>query len=891
MRRLKQAAILFAALTLIGCGDTPEDDQDGGMTSDCEESAFDHPNVECEILDGSKVYAISGEITEDLTLEPVDGLLQLRGQVFVGNGSDETVLEIEPGTTILAGPGDPTFLTIRRNSDIMAEGTASDPIVMTPTGDDNSRGQWGGLIINGKAPLNTGDEAEGEGGTGFYGGDDPEDNSGVLKYVRVEYAGDQITSENELNGIAFQGVGSETTISHIQVHRNSDDGVEFFGGTAEAKYIYLTEEGDDSLDWTDGWRGKVQHVVIHQSADGEGDRGIEADNLEGSPTATPRTRPIISNMTIIGGGDGNTNEGVLFRRGTGVKLYNTLITNAGDACIDLDTEATYTFGYDGGSYTGDLTIQNSKVGGCAGGTFKNGDEDFTPPFTVSEWFNNWDSNIEGTPQFEDVANADYRPVQGSDAATTPGVQPSGDDFFDSTSYMGGVDPNDNWLEGWTIKPEEPGTIGETEPERNPGEESDNVECNDTGQTKLCAISGELTEDFTIEPLDGVTWQLQGQVFVGNGQDETVLTIEEGSEILAGPGDPTFLTIRRNSKIMAEGTKDAPIVMRPTDWETDKSRGQWGGLIINGKAPLNTGQEAEGEGGTGFYGGNDPEDNSGVLRYVRVEYAGDQITSENELNGIAFQGVGSETTIEYIQVHKNSDDGVEFFGGTAEAKYIYLTEEGDDSLDWTDGWRGKVQHVIIHQGTDDGDRGIEADNLEGSPTATPRTMPTISNMTVIGGGEGATNEGVLFRRGTGVKLYNTLITNAGDACIDLDTEATYTFGYDGGSYTGNLTIQNSKVGGCAGGTFKDGDEDFTPPFTVSEWFNNWDSNIEGEPQLTDIAGADYRPASGSDAANTQGVQPSGDDFFDSTSYIGGASPDSDWTDGWTTEPQTWGGGSN
>ncbi len=882
MRRLTQAAILFAALALIGCGGSTEPGDDAGTGGDCEDPAIDHPNVSCSVTNGTEIYAISGEITEDLTLSPVEGgVLQLQGQVFVGDGDNETVLEIEEGTTIQAGPGDPTFLAIRQNSDIMAEGSADAPIVMTPTGDDTSRGQWGGLIINGNAPLNTGDTATGEGGTGTYGGDDPKDNSGILKYVRVEYAGDLITSEEELNGIAFQGVGSETTISHIQVHRNSDDGVEFFGGTAEAKYLYLTEEADDSLDWTDGWQGKVQHVIIHQGND-DADRGIEADNLEANPTATPRSSPTISNMTVIG--SDASSEGVLFRRGTGVKLYNVLIGGANNGCVDLDTEETYLNGYSNGSYTGNLTIQNSKVGGC-GMNFTEDPDGFTPPFTVSEWYNNWDSNVIGAPELRDVANTDYRPASGSFAATTQGVQPQGDDFFDSTDYVGGTSPDEDWTDGWTLPPEDGGTIGESTT-REPGEHP-NVECSEVQNTNLCNITGEITEDLTIEPIDGVTWQLNDSVFVGNDTDETVLTIEEGTTLLAGPGgDPTFLSIRRNSKIMAEGTEDAPIVMTPTG--DDTSRGQWGGLIINGKAPLNTGDEATGEGGTGTYGGEEPDDNSGVLKYVRVEYAGDLITSEEELNGIAFQGVGSKTTISHIQVHRNSDDGVEFFGGTANAKYIYLTEEADDSLDWTDGWQGKVQYVIIHQGTDDGDRGIEADNLEADPTATPRSAPTIANMTIIG--TDATSEGVLFRRGTGINLYNTLITGSNNGCIDLDTEETYLNGYSGGSFNGNLTVKASKVGGC-GMNFTEDADGFTPPFTVSEWFNNWDSNIEGTPQLTDIAGFDYRPASGSDAATTQGMTPSGDDFFESTSFIGGTSPDEDWTEGWTIRPETWGGGSN
>ena len=167
-------------------------------------------------------------------------------------------------------------------------------------------------------------------------------------------------------------------------------------------------------------------------------------------------------------------------------------------------------------------------------------------------------------------------------------------------------------------------------------------------------------------------------------------------------------------------------------EGQKARGDWGGLIINGNAPINGCDEdlcsAEGEGSTGLYGGDNTEDNSGTLRYVRVEYAGTQFSEDNELNGIAFQGVGSGTTVEYIQVHMNADDGVEFYGGSVNVKYVVLTGIGDDSMDWTDGWNGKAQFVLAKQASDDGDNGIEADNNKANNDFEPRSNPTLANMT-------------------------------------------------------------------------------------------------------------------------------------------------------------------
>jgi len=201
----------------VGCGsvkDTAETPQTG--------------NLYCK----DNVCVLSGVIEED-TLLTADNQYILSGGVFIGNDIDPVTLTIEPGTTLYGESATDGFLSIRRNAQIIAEGTAEAPIVFTSSKEPGSRarGDWGGLIINGNAPINAcaddgADfcEALGEGGTGFYGGTDPEDSSGVLKYVRVEFAGTLISPDNELNGIAFLGVGSGTEVDFVQVHMNADDG-------------------------------------------------------------------------------------------------------------------------------------------------------------------------------------------------------------------------------------------------------------------------------------------------------------------------------------------------------------------------------------------------------------------------------------------------------------------------------------------------------------------------------------------------------------------------------------------------------------------------------------------------------------------------------------------
>ena len=222
------------------------------------------------------------------------------------------------------------------------------------------------------------------------------------------------------------------------------------------------------------------------------------------------------------------------------------------------------------------------------------------------------------------------------------------------------------------------------------------------------LSGEIAADMTLTA--DVSYLLRGAVFVADG---ATLTIEAGTTIYGEGATNGALVVARGGRLVADGAPDAPIVFTSDQEVGFRARGDWGGLIINGRAPLNIpGNEAEGEGGTGAYGGDDPADDSGVLRYVRVEFAGSELSPDNELNGVAFQGVGSGTVVDSVQVHLSKDDGVEFFGGTVDARRVVCTGIGDDSFDWTEGWTGRGQFWIARQRGDDADQGIEADSNAG-----------------------------------------------------------------------------------------------------------------------------------------------------------------------------------
>jgi len=385
---------------------------------------------------------------------------------------------------------------------------------------------------------------------------------------------------------------------------------------------------------------------------------------------------------------------------------------------------------------------------------------------------------------------------------------------------------------------------------------------DSGIPGSCIVGGTpITDDITLT--NETTWLIQGQLVVADGGS---VTIEPNTELVGGTlGDTDTFVVQQGGQVFAEGTVANPIVMRGP---LAQGRGEWGGLVINGRAPINGCAEgvdpctAQGEGNSGTYGGNDPHDSSGVLRYVVVANAGILFNEENELNGIAFQGVGDGTTVEFVQVHLNSDDGVEFFGGTVNARYLVLTGIGDDSLDWTQGWQGRVQYLVAKQYTDDGDQGIEGDNNGDANDSLPRALPVLANMTFVGNSN--TDIGWLIREGTGVNIANSIATGFGDACLDIDQQSTF-------DNEENLAIVNSIVGGC-GSSF---DDEAGDPFVVSDWFLGQAGNLDTDPLLDN-----YAPTSASPALMIGNV-PFTDSFFDNVDFAGAIrSADTDWTQGWT-----------
>jgi hypothetical protein len=283
----------------------------------------------------------TGTITEDITLE-ADTEYLLTGATIVSSG---VTLTIEPGTIIKAEAGPNVYLAIEQGAQIMAEGTASNPIIFTSNSTAPSAGDWGGIILLGRAPVNsvTGTStATSEIGNLPYGGNVADDNSGILRYVRVQYSGGAADGQSENNGFSFYGIGSGTTIEYIQAFEGADDGVEFFGGTVNANFVAVVNAQDDSIDWTEGYSGTLTNAYVLQG-NGVGDEAFECDgfNTDFTNASGEFSNPTVNNVTIESeSGSNDSTRGFLLRAGTQGTFTNILIIGKNTGISVDDDEAS-----------------------------------------------------------------------------------------------------------------------------------------------------------------------------------------------------------------------------------------------------------------------------------------------------------------------------------------------------------------------------------------------------------------------------------------------------------------------------------------------------------------------------------------------------------------------
>jgi Secretion system C-terminal sorting domain len=432
------------------------------------------------------------------------------------------------------------------------------------------------------------------------------------------------------------------------------------------------------------------------------------------------------------------------------------------------------------------------------------------------------------------------------------------------------------------------------------------------------VIAQTTVEVTTSITTNTTWtrnnvyKLRGFIFIRNG---ATLTIEPGTVIRGDKATRSTLIVTRGSKIIADGTRTEPIVF--TSGEANPRPGDWGGIVMLGRAATNTRfGNADGVGaiegdinsttgpdaGLGLYGGGDltggpvNDDNSGVLRFVRIEYPGVVISDGNEINGLTMGGVGSGTTIEYVQVSYCNDDAFEWFGGNVNAKYLISYRSVDDDFDTDFGYSGNVQFAFavrdpnLYDSAGNGvTHGFEADNDGQGSTRTPKTRPTFSNVTIVGPNELVTgntfNRGAFLRRNVEQGIFNSIIT--GNWRLDgirIDGQPTIDQ-----ATAGNLEVKNTIV--AVGGTIPAVTANIAT-FDAAAWMNTAAfGNRITTPALLALAGANnlnkpnLLPTAASPALTGASFTPAriAGPFFQKVGFVGAFGLENgainDWTCGW------------
>jgi hypothetical protein len=441
----------------------------------------------------------------------------------------------------------------------------------------------------------------------------------------------------------------------------------------------------------------------------------------------------------------------------------------------------------------------------------------------------------------------------------------------------------------------------------------------TGQPGAATISADITADRTFSA--ETTYTLGGFVHVANG---ATLTIEPGTTILGTQGSALF--VMRGAQIIANGTATAPIVFTSDQDEGSRKPGDWGGLIIVGNGVINRSGVVELEGtGTSatnpaidYAGGTNNADNSGSLRYVRVEFAGFGPAQNQELNSFTFAAVGSGTQIDFVQSLAGLDDSFEWFGGAVDARHLVSYESGDDHFDPSEGYVGRNQFLIAFQsdilepragaGSASGDpQGFEVDNCgsasgsgcdDGYDSA-PLTIPMFANFTLVGSGPIAEvtstsgGVGMVIRRGAGGYYVNGILARWPKAALSLrdsETEARYT---DGDLIVRNvLAVETGTTAGTNGPLFESGTGRFVIDSVAENLVKAADATLTtdellGIPNTPALAGLDFSLTTGA-AARTGGtgafsgaLATKGGTFITGTDYRGAWDPTgAKWWTGWT-----------
>ncbi len=397
-----------------------------------------------------------------------------------------------------------------------------------------------------------------------------------------------------------------------------------------------------------------------------------------------------------------------------------------------------------------------------------------------------------------------------------------------------------------------------------------------------------------------TWILDGMVFVNNG---STLTIEAGTIIKGKPGEgeaASALIVAKGAKITAIGTANKPIIFTALADDLNGSvaktdRGLWGGVILLGYGQLNTTPSTlniEGIPTTeprGQYGGNDDNDNSGTLKYISIRHCGTNIGADNEINGLTLGGVGSQTTIEYIEVFASNDDGFEFFGGMPQTKYLISAYCKDDAFDYDQGYRGKAQFWLAVQDPETGDRLGEFDGADEPENGAPFAIPEIYNATFIGN-DNAGKKTITFRANAGGKIFNSIVINQNKG-VDIEikegstTESSYKRLVSGDLKIENNIFFNIEDNTQTGVVKLNPDDAVSSAYltTSTDFLGNYVANAKNtfdiNPGISTPKISNWSPVPTADVTTNLAEYPS--TFFKTVAYKGAFDPNAEnWAKGWT-----------
>jgi hypothetical protein len=417
-----------------------------------------------------RVCSLPAQFTVSTTLPRVSGLLYaLYGRVDVGpdrgaapTGDPAVVLTIRPGVVVFAQTGT-SWLAVNRGNRLEAAGTAAAPIVFTSRENvlgltnDDSQGQWGGVVLLGRAPItdctvapaatpgsvNCERQTEGSVDPAYFGGATPNDNSGTIDYVQIRYSGYVLSGNSELQSLTLGGVGSGTKIDHFHSHNSSDDGFENFGGRANMRHVVVTGADDDTIDADTGYQGTIQYVLAVQKTSGAPDSMIELDSANALEDNTPRTFLKLANFTFVHRNlaSGN-NAAMLFRGKADATLVNGVVTSS-MACLRLSGANILTA--DAPNQKIGPPLFNSVAMQCAGAGAFLGSSGVTNQ-QVSDVFT---AGANNNAAFTSTLASTF--VNGANETAVVAIDPKTvDAAFDTTTYAGAVkDANDTWYAGWT----------------------------------------------------------------------------------------------------------------------------------------------------------------------------------------------------------------------------------------------------------------------------------------------------------------------------------------------------------------------------------------------------------------------------------------------------------